>query len=375
MIRSIVRLLRVLSAALLVLSASAAVHAFASYSKWTSTSVTVYINPANADLSPSAAASAIQTAMAAWNAAGSAARFSYGGTVSTTSTGLDRRNVVVFRNATNGSAIATTYSWWDSGTRLLDSDVVFWDGGTRFFSGTSGCGGSHAAYVEDIAAHELGHVLGLSHSSYSDATMKSSYGNCSQALRSIWLDDMAGAQFLYPTSGNTKPTLSITAPASGASFTFGTPVSFAGSAIDVEDGNRSSSMLWISSRDGQLGTGGGFTRIASIGSHRVTIFATDARGLVSSRTVDFTVVAASVPTLLVEPPTTLDGLLRVTLRWSGFPSTVSSVDVYRNGSRIATTANDGKHVDSLGTILSMPFYRLCAAASTTCTDEKQASVW
>ncbi len=123
--------------------------------------MTFYVNPATPDLSRAAASAATQFALDVWNNGGSPFRFPYGGTSSDTATGYDSRNVVIFRNASNGGAIASTYSWWDGSNRLLDSDVVVWDGAFTFFTGTSGCGGvSNAAYLEDILTHEFGHALG-----------------------------------------------------------------------------------------------------------------------------------------------------------------------------------------------------------------------
>ena len=98
---------------------------------------------------------------------------------------------------------------------LVDSDIIFWDGGFRFFTGTSGCGGvPNAAYIEDIAAHEFGHALGMGHSSYTDATMYPSYSYCSQAFRTLAPDDIAGVRSLYPgsTPANTAPSITIGRP-------------------------------------------------------------------------------------------------------------------------------------------------------------------
>jgi hypothetical protein len=101
----------------------------------------------------------------------------------------------VFRNASSGSAIATTY-YWSSGNRLVDADIVFWDAAFQFFSGTSGCSGGF--YIEDIAAHEFGHALGLGHSALQAATMYPSTSSCNANNRSLDADDIAGVLALYP---------------------------------------------------------------------------------------------------------------------------------------------------------------------------------
>ncbi len=198
--------------AVVLVAAAATGHSFSSYAKWPSSPVTFYVNPATSDVSPAAAAAATQFALDVWNWEALLSALLYGGTSSDTATGFDNRNVVFFRNASNGGAIASTYSWWDGSNRLLDSDVIVWDGAFTFFTGTSGCGGvSNAAYLEDILTHEFGHALGLNHSGASDATMYPSYGYCSQEMRTLASDDIAGIQSLYGASskggstGNTSP--------------------------------------------------------------------------------------------------------------------------------------------------------------------------
>ena len=149
--------------------------AYSTYGKWGSMNVAFYVNPANADLSQNAAISGVQGAMAIWNTqAGTPFRFSYGGQVSDTTLANDRKNIVLFRNQSNGSAIASTYSWTSSGI-LVDSDVVFWDGAFKFFTGSGGC--VSGAYIEDVGAHEMGHALGLSHSTVAGATMTPGYSD------------------------------------------------------------------------------------------------------------------------------------------------------------------------------------------------------
>ena len=62
-----------------------------------------------------------------------------------------------------------------------------------------------------------------------------------------------------------------------------------------------------------------------------------------------------------------EGRLRASLTWSGARS--DRIDVYRNGERIATVANDGSHADEIPRErVSPPYrYRVCEAGSTTCS--------
>jgi hypothetical protein len=124
-------------------------------------------------------------------------RFAYTGPSFQTTTTFDGINLVLFRNASSGSAIATTY-WWSSGSRIVDADVVFWDGAFQFFAGSSGCSGGF--YIEDIAVHEFGHALGLGHSTFTNATMYPSVSSCNMGNRTLDADDIAGVSALYPSA-------------------------------------------------------------------------------------------------------------------------------------------------------------------------------
>ena len=71
------------------------------------------------------------------------------------------------------------------------------------------------------------------------------------------------------------PAITISAPADGSGATAGTNVSFAGTAIDAEDGDLTASMAWTSDLDGLLGAGGSLLAPLSAGIHKITASATD----------------------------------------------------------------------------------------------------
>jgi len=163
---------------------------------WAQQPVPYSINTTNMDLTEAAVEPAMQAGADAWATQSTASvAFSYTGRSAQTTTGFDGLNLVVFRNASSGSAIATTY-WWSSGGHIIDADIVFWDAAFQFFAGTSGCSGGF--YIEDIAAHEFGHALGMGHSAVAGATMYPSTSSCNANNRSLDADDIAGIVSLYP---------------------------------------------------------------------------------------------------------------------------------------------------------------------------------
>ena len=74
------------------------------------------------------------------------------------------------------------------------------------------------------------------------------------------------------------PAVAITLPIDNTEFLESESVSFNGSASDIEDGSLSSSMQWISNRDGNVGTGSSFDTSLSAGIHTITATVTDSDG-------------------------------------------------------------------------------------------------
>jgi hypothetical protein len=261
---------------------------------WGTNQVLYYVNPNSVWLSPSAAVSAIQAGAQAWSSQSLAnIQLVYAGSTNGSSLTLNNKNEVFLRNDSNG-LVGETYWWYDGSGHLVDADVVFHEGGFHFYTG-SGCSGG--VYLEDVAIHEFGHALGLAHSSVANVTMEPSMpGYCDLTQMSLESDDIAGIESLYPptsTRRNSAPTVNISSPGNGSSFSNGASVTFNGSATDSQDGNLSGSLGWKSSIDGSLGYGASLNRVLSAGTHTITASVTDSGGLSGSAQITVSVAGAS----------------------------------------------------------------------------------
>jgi len=88
---------------------------------------------------------------------------------------------------------------------------------------------------------------------------------------------------------NSAPTVTITAPPDGSSFSEGSSITFTGTASDAEDGDLSASIAWTSSLDGPLGTGASISKTLSVGTHLITASVTDSGGATGSDSITVTV--------------------------------------------------------------------------------------
>jgi hypothetical protein len=168
---------------------------------------------------------AVQSAAGTWSSVNPAGfRLTYQGSTAVTSYGRNSLNTICWENQGASSTLATTYTWfW--GSTILENDIVFNDAQSWSTTGND-------YDVETVALHEMGHVVGLDHSS--TGIMTPYYEGIRRSLDS---DARAGFIALYGGSGggggaktDFPPSISITSPAPGANVSGA--VTFAATASD-----------------------------------------------------------------------------------------------------------------------------------------------
>lgn len=148
---------------------------------------------------------ALELAIAAWNRApGTIARlaldedspFASGTQWSSSAVHLlwfDETNASGYFPGGTGT-VAVTPLWFFSDGRISDADVLF--NGSGFAFTTSGQSGRFD--IQDVATHELGHLLGLDHSGVTGATLYPYVDTTVILHRSPALDDVGGLRAAYP---------------------------------------------------------------------------------------------------------------------------------------------------------------------------------
>ena len=151
----------------------------------------------------------MQAVMNAWSQAGGSLRATYGGT--RTGCGVqvaDGANSISFNNCDSYFAVSQSCS----GLLAVSGIVRYMPGQTKMIGGTRFakaiesnvafnpyglCNFTNRCQIQEILTHELGHALGLGHSSDTSATM-SAYAHFDNRCASLMTDDIQGINAIYP---------------------------------------------------------------------------------------------------------------------------------------------------------------------------------
>ena len=109
---------------------------------------------------------------------------------------------------------------------------------------------------------------------------------------------------------NTPPVVTITSPPTGSLFTPGTLIQFTGTAVDPEDGaiTNPAQLIWSSNNSGNFGFGTSVNySLLGIGSHAITLTATDSQGLSANASIIIYVNATANTPPVVNIIVPLDG--------------------------------------------------------------------
>jgi hypothetical protein len=223
----------VAAGSLLVLGSHADLDAYVTNGHaWGTSTISYFVNPDNIYVSPDDAIAGVQSAANVWNTqAGINLQFDYAGTTSRNNLSLDYSNNVFFRNDSSGY-IAETYWWWDGSGKLVDADVVFHEN-YKFYGDGAACNGD-GYYISSVAVHELGHALGLGHSSVGTATMYPSSVGCDTSFLTLDSDDLAGIRSLYPAAPTTGPSTPVNPSPSSSTGGVSTSVTLSWSAANAQ---------------------------------------------------------------------------------------------------------------------------------------------
>jgi predicted Zn-dependent protease len=152
------------------------------------------INPNTADVAGTGEQQAVINAINTWNAV-SGSYFLFRNTGSAcTQVANDETNCVMWLPGPNSNALAATFSWVVN-NRRVETDIAFYEADTDGPIQWDTTPGSTEFDVESVALHELGHSLGLGHSS-SGTVMAPSIAP-GTTVRILSNDDMGGVRSLY----------------------------------------------------------------------------------------------------------------------------------------------------------------------------------
>jgi serine protease len=160
-------------------------------------------------------------------------------------------------------------------------------------------------------------------------------------------------------SGNAAPTAAFTHSCTGLTCNF--------SDRSTDSDGIIAARRWTFG-NGSTGTGRNPTRTyASAGTYTVTLRVTDDDGATNETSTAVTVSAST--TIVLSATGRFDATRQyMTLTWTGARGDL--VDIYRNGSRLKTTANDGKDTNGRNFVGPATYvFKVCEAGTSVCSNE------
>jgi hypothetical protein len=116
--------------------------------------------------------------------------------------------------------------------------------------------------------------------------MYTPYEKTQRDLHQDDIDAITDKYQLVPTGSS--PVVTISSPANDEEFNSGELIGFTGSASDADEGDLTSSIVWTSNIDGEIGTGL-FSKVLSDDTHTITASVTDSDGNTDTASVTIVV--------------------------------------------------------------------------------------
>lgn len=159
---------------------------------WPNSTINLTISPGNSDISSASASTIIQQSIAEWNSQTSTQ-------IIQTTSALSEVSFKDDFSIYGPGVIGVTELTYTSGGSIQQAKIYLNDEDYRFRS-TPGLHVTGEVYLGDVVTHELGHLLGLSHSEVLDATM---FYAAFPGQSSLSADDKAGVKSKYGSSYGT----------------------------------------------------------------------------------------------------------------------------------------------------------------------------
>ncbi|MEQ1851988.1 MAG: PQQ-dependent sugar dehydrogenase, partial [Chthoniobacteraceae bacterium] len=188
----------------------------------------------------------------------------------------------------------------------LTHSAVYSGGTLNQFKNGNSIGTASQSFSTGTSSIRLGEELNGGKNLDMDVAEVLVYNRAVSEVERLQIEGYFSQRYAIATAGgNTAPAVSITAPSNGSSFATGTTVTFTATADDVQQGNLSAGLNWVSSLNGPIGTGASISVSSlSAGNHTITALVADSGGLVGTAGISVTISAPSntAPVVAITAP-------------------------------------------------------------------------